>query len=155
MSERSATLAPFRVRSFRFQWPADLATSWAIEMESLILGWYILVETGSVLMLTWYASLRFVGTLLAPIFGVAGHRIGSKRVLCLMRAAYAVLAAAMMALALTGALSPLYVFILAGFMGALSPSDIVMRYTLVGETIPAHQLMGGDQRLAHHAGLRA
>ena len=138
----ASALAPFHVRSFRFQWPADLATSWALEMETLILGWYILVETGSVLMLTWYASLRFVGTLLAPIFGVAGHRIGSKRVLCLMRAAYAVLAAAMMALALTGALSPLYVFILAGFMGALSPSDIVMRYTLVGETIPAHQLMG-------------
>jgi hypothetical protein len=54
MTERASTLAPFRVRSFRFQWPADLATSWAIEMETLILGWYILVETGSVLMLTWY-----------------------------------------------------------------------------------------------------
>jgi MFS family permease len=142
MSERPATLAPFRVRSFRFQWPADLATSWALEMEALILGWYILVETGSVLMLTWYASLRFLGTLLAPLFGVAGHRVGAKRLLCLMRATYAVLATLMMALALAGALSPLYVFILAGLMGALSPSDLVMRYALIGETIPAHQLMG-------------
>ena len=42
-------LAPFAVRSFRFQWPADLATSWAFEMEALILSWYVLVETGSVL----------------------------------------------------------------------------------------------------------
>ena len=40
-------LAPFRVRSFRFQWPADLLTSWGIEMENLVLGWYILVKTGS------------------------------------------------------------------------------------------------------------
>ena len=47
---RSA-LAPFRVRNYRFQWPADLLTSWAFEMETLILGWYVLVETGSVLLL--------------------------------------------------------------------------------------------------------
>ena len=33
----------------RFQWPADLLMSWAFEMETLILGWYVLVETGSVL----------------------------------------------------------------------------------------------------------
>ena len=45
-------LAPFRIRSYRFQWPADLLTSWAFEMETLILGWYVLVETNSVVMLT-------------------------------------------------------------------------------------------------------
>ena len=39
-------LAPFSVRSFRFQWPADLATSWSFEMETLILGWYVLVAVG-------------------------------------------------------------------------------------------------------------
>ena len=44
----SALLAPFQVRSFRFQFPADLLISWGIEMENLVLGWYILVETGSV-----------------------------------------------------------------------------------------------------------
>jgi hypothetical protein len=40
---RSSLLAPFQVRSFRFQYPADLLTSWGTEMETLILGWYILV----------------------------------------------------------------------------------------------------------------
>lgn len=69
---RASALAPFRVRAFRFQWPADLATSWAFEMEQLILGWYVLVETQSVLMLTIYASLLYIGTLLAPMFGVMG-----------------------------------------------------------------------------------
>ena len=71
-------LAAFRVRSFRFQWPADLLTSWAFEMETLILGWYVLVETGSVLWLTVFASLSFVGTLIAPMFGVVGDRIGHR-----------------------------------------------------------------------------
>ena len=139
---RPSALAPFRVRSFRYQWPADLATSWALEMETIILGWYILVETGSVLLLTLYASLRFVGTLLSPLFGVAGHRIGNKKLLCLMRITYAALAAAMTALAFTGALTPAWVFVLAGLMGSLSPSDLVMRYAVIGETIPAHGLVG-------------
>lgn len=37
-NSRSEILAPFAVRSFRFPWPADLLTSWAGEMEILILG---------------------------------------------------------------------------------------------------------------------
>ena len=50
MSEpaRPSALAPFRVRNYRFQWPADLLTSWAFEMELIILGWYVLVEADSV-----------------------------------------------------------------------------------------------------------
>ena len=60
-------LAPFRIRSYRFQWPADLLTSWAFEMETLILGWYVLVETGSVVYLTIFGALQQVGTLVAPM----------------------------------------------------------------------------------------
>ena len=56
-----SSLTPFQVRSFRFQWPADLLTSWAFEMEILILGWYILVETNSVFLLTVFGSLQFLG----------------------------------------------------------------------------------------------
>src|SRR3978361_735325 len=45
---RPSALAPFRIRNYRFQWPADLLTSWAFEMETLILGWSVLVEDGAV-----------------------------------------------------------------------------------------------------------
>jgi len=79
---RPSALAPFRYRNYRFQWPADLLTSWAFEMETLILGWYVLVETGSVLLLTLFASLSYVGTLIAPLFGVVGDRIGSVTATC-------------------------------------------------------------------------
>jgi hypothetical protein len=34
--QRIAMLAPFQVRSFRFLWPAELAISWALEMETII-----------------------------------------------------------------------------------------------------------------------
>ena len=111
-------------------------------MESLILGWYVLVETGSVLWLTLFASLQYTGTLLAPMFGVMGHRIGTKKLLCMMRATYTVLATTLMTLAFTGLLSPVYVFIIAALMGIVRPSDMVMRYGLIGETMPPTRLMG-------------
>src|SRR4051794_29774188 len=103
---RSSLLAPFEVRSFRFQWPADLLTSWAMEMELLILGWYIMVETGSVLLLTLFGALQYFGTLIAPMFGLAGDRFGHRNVLCTMRAIYAAMAVLVTALALSGLLSP-------------------------------------------------
>ena len=134
-------LAPFQVRSFRFQFPADLATSWAIEMENLVLGWYILVETGSVLALTLFWALQYVGTLLGPVFGMVGDRLGQRTVLCAMRASYASLAAAATALAFAGALRPGYVFVIAALSGLIRPSDQGMRNALVAATMPADRLM--------------
>lgn len=137
-----SALAPFKVRSFRFQWPADLATSWAFEMEMLILGWYVLVETESVLMLTIFASLQYIGTLLSPMFGVMGDRIGHRNVLCAMRAFYAVLASLLMTLAFLDAVTPAVVLVIAALLGLVRPSDIGMRTALVGESMPPAQLMG-------------
>ncbi|MFZ2156614.1 MAG: MFS transporter [Bradyrhizobium sp.] len=139
---RPSALAPFRIRNYRFQWPADLLTSWAFEMETLILGWYVLVETGSVLLLTVFASLNFVGTLIAPMFGVVGDRIGHRDLLAMMRATYAVLAATLMALALSGHLSPLYVLIIVAVMGLVRPSDLGVRGALVATIMPHDQLIG-------------
>jgi len=139
---RPSALAPFRIRNYRFQWPADLLTSWAFEMETLILGWYVLVETGSVLLLTLFASLTFIGTLIAPMFGVVGDRIGHRDLLAMMRGTYAVLAGALMTLALTGYLTPLYVFIIVTIMGLVRPSDLGVRGALVATIMPHDQLIG-------------
>jgi MFS family permease len=139
---RPSALAPFRIRNYRFQWPADLLTSWAFEMETLILGWYVLVETKSVLLLSLFASLTYIGTLIAPVFGVIGDRIGHRDLLAMMRATYAVLAGALMTLALTGYLTPLYVFIIAAIMGLVRPSDLGVRGALVATIMPHDQLIG-------------
>ena len=134
-------LAPFRTRSFRFQWPADLLTSWALEMEMLILGWYVLVETGSVVQLTLFAALLNIGTLVAPMFGVVGDRIGQRYLLSGMRAIYTVLAALLTTLAFTGTLTPTYVLIAAGLVGLIRPSDIGVRGALAAGTVPHAHLV--------------
>ena len=136
------TLAAFRVRSFRFQWPADFLTSWAFEMDTLILGWYVMVNTGSVVWLTAFGSLQFLGTLAAPVFGVLGDRLGSRTMLCAMRALYAALAALVMVLAAAALLTPAWVLVVAALGGILRPNDQVMRNALIGETIPRDHLIG-------------
>jgi predicted MFS family arabinose efflux permease len=105
-------------------------------MEALILGWYVLVETGSVVMLTSLGALRFIGTLLSPLFGLAGDRLGRRRLQASMRAFYAFLAALIMVLGLTETLRPELVLVVALAAGLVSPSDIVMRNSLIGDTMP-------------------
>ena len=133
---------PFRVRSFRFQWPADLATSWAFEMESIVLGWFILVESGSVMMLVVFGSLQYLGSLVSPLFGVVGDRLGYRRMLYLSRALYAALAASFMLLAWLQALTPLIVLCMAALAGLVRPSDMMMRNALIAQTLPPRHLLG-------------
>ncbi|HEX2649280.1 MAG TPA: MFS transporter [Burkholderiales bacterium] len=138
----ASALAPFAVRSFRFQWPADLATSWAFEMEALILGWYVLSTTGSVEQMVAVASLIWLGTLLSPFFGLAGDRFGARTLLCATRGAYALCAATLATLTLSGLLETWHVFLIATINGLLRPSDTAMRYVMVGQTIRPEILMG-------------
>jgi MFS family permease len=139
---RPSAFAPFRVSRFRFQWPADLLTSCAFEMETLILGWYVLVESGSVLLLTLFGSLLYAGTLVAPVFGVIGDRIGQRNLLCFMRGFYTLLAATLMAIAFAGLLTPFAVLVIAGLMGIVRPSDLGVRGALVADIMPAALLLG-------------
>jgi hypothetical protein len=111
-------------------------------METLVLGWYVMVHTGSVLMLTAFGSLQFLGTLAAPMFGVLDDRLGSRVMLCAMRATYATLAALLTLLALAGLLTPAWVLVVATLAGLVRPNDLVMRNSLIGATIPPAHLMG-------------
>ncbi len=137
---RRSFLAPFQVRSFRFQWPADLLASWAQEMETLILGWYILTATDSVIMLTLFASMQHLGTLLAPAIGSIADSIGRRAMLYRLRGTYACLAAILMVTGLTGTLNPTIVFCVAFLMGLVRPSDLVMRNSMIGDTMQPETL---------------
>jgi MFS family permease len=141
-SARTSALAPFSIRNYRFQWPSDLLTSWAFEVENLVLGWYIMVETGSVLLLTVLASLNYIGTLVAPVFGMIGDRIGHRDLLAAMRFAYTTLSSTIMTLALTGHLTPFNVMIIVSVMGVIRPSDLGLRSALLADIMPAERLVG-------------
>ena len=138
----SSWLAPFQERTFRFQWPAALITVWALEMETLILGWYVLVQTGSVVQLTIFASFLYFGTLCAPLLGVVADRIGHGNTLALMRSWYMVLATGLLAFAASGNLSPKVVLVLAFLNGLVRPSDLAIRSAFMAGRLPRELLSG-------------
>ena len=107
-----------------------------------MLGWYIMVQTGSVLLLTLLASLNYVGTLVAPVFGMIGDRIGHRDLLAAMRFAYTALATTIMMLTLTGHLTPLNVMIVVAIMGMIRPSDLGVRGALLADIMPPERLVG-------------
>jgi len=113
-----------------------------MEMEILVLGWYVLVETGSVMMLTVFGALLYPRTLIAPMIGVLSDRIGARNLLCAMRTVYVLLVGTLTTLALAGQISPFFVLMFAGLAGLIRPSDIAVRSTLTAQIVPIQQLMG-------------
>ena len=111
-------------------------------MEVLILGWYVLVETGSVQLLVLFGALQYVGALLSPVFGVAGDRIGYRRLLYWSRALYALQAALIGVLTALHLLTPAYVLMIAAIAGLIRPSDLMLRNALIAQTMPPAQLLG-------------
>ena len=146
-------LAPFAVRSFRFQWGSDVTTSSGFEMENLILGWYVLVQTGSPFLLSVAAALQYGGTLLAPGLGVVADRVSRRTMLLCLRGMYAAIAATAAGLGLAGWLEPWHAFVIAGLGGFLRPLDMMIRFSLLADTIPPRLLMNasGFQRLTMDA----
>ncbi len=111
-------------------------------METLILGWYVLTATGSVVWLTAFGALQAMGTLISPFFGVASDRLGHRGVLAAMRGSYALTAGCLAVLALNDWLSPPLVFAIVLVNGLVRPSDFGMRNALIGSTMPPAILMG-------------
>ena len=109
----------------------------------LVLGWYVLVTTDSVILLTAFGALGFIGTLVAPIFGMLGDRLGRRTMICFMRAYYGCLAFVTMVLGMTDNLTPYFVLALSLMAGLVRMSDLVMRNSLLGDTMPPAHLVRG------------
>lgn len=137
---RKSLFTAFSTPGFRFQWSADLLAAWAFEMETLILGWYILVSTGSIFLLTVFGALQFSGTLLAPWFGTLADRVSRRTLLLVLRGAFAGSALLLAILDFGGWLGVWPVFAVALIGGLLRPADQVVRNALYADTVPAEQL---------------
>lgn len=139
-----SVLSVFGIRSFRYQWSADAMSTWGSEMETLILGWYILVATDSPFLVGLLGALRFSGTITAPVIGVIADRMNRKVMLISLRIGTGLSAMVLLILAATGLIQPWHVFIVAGFSGLLRPADNVLRQSLIADTVPRTLLMNAS-----------
>tara|TARA_Y100000758_G_scaffold298419_1_gene259629 strand:+ start:72 stop:1235 length:1164 start_codon:yes stop_codon:yes gene_type:complete len=119
-------------------------STWGSEMETLILGWYILVATDSPFLVGLLAALRFSGTITAPVIGVIADRVNRKVMLISLRIGTVLTAMVLLILAVSGLIQPWHVFIVAGFSGLLRPADNVLRQSLIADTVPRSLLMNAS-----------
>lgn len=133
---RAGVLAPFAIRSYRAQWSADILSAWGFEMETLIIAWLVLVQTDSVLAVTVVGALRFLGTLTAPFAGVLADRVPRRHLLLGMRLVFATVASGVTALAFADAMVIGYLFAVAAISGLLRPAEMMIRQSLVADTVP-------------------
>ena len=119
-------------------------TTWGSEMETLILGWYILVATDSPFLVGLLGALRFSGTLTAPIVGVIADRMSRKVMLIVLRTGAGISALALLILAVTDLIQPWHVFAIASISGILRPADNVLRQSLIADTVPRNLLMNAS-----------
>ena len=139
-----SVLSVFGIRSFRYQWSADAMSTWGSEMETLILGWYILVATDSPFLVGLLGALRFSGTITAPVIGVIADRVNRKVMLISLRIGTVLTAMVLLILAVSGLIQPWHVFVVAGFSGLLRPADNVLRQSLIADTVPRSLLMNAS-----------
>ena len=139
-----SVLSAFGIRSFRYQWSADAMSTWGSEMETLILGWYILVATDSPFLVGLLGALRFSGTITAPVIGVIADRMNRKVMLISLRIGTVLTAMVLLILTVSGLIQPWHVFIVAGFSGLLRPADNVLRQSLIADTVPRALLMNAS-----------
>ena len=131
----------FSIRSFRFQWTADASSTWAAEMETLILGWYLLVETNSPLLVGVLGALRFGGTLISPIYGVVADRVNRRTMMIALRLVFFATAATIMVLGLARVLGPVHILLLAAVVGLTRTAEHVVRQSLIADTVPGPMLV--------------
>ena len=142
--QRVRLFESFRIRGFRFLWSADALSNWAGEMENLILGWYVLVETGSPFLLGLFGAMRWGGTLVSPLYAVLADRVDRRWMVIGLRLIFGLQASVLMSLGLMGALRPWHVFVIAGVVGLIRMGENVVRQSLIADVVPARMLLNAS-----------
>ncbi|MCH9674706.1 MAG: MFS transporter [Gammaproteobacteria bacterium] len=134
-------LAAFGYPSFRFQFVADTCVALALEMEVLILGWYVLVETDSAFLLALIGVARFGGTLLTPFLGSIADKRSRKGMLIVIRSLFSTFALILMTLAWADLLAPWQAFVAATLTGLIRSADLMLRQSLIADSVPPKALL--------------
>lgn len=137
-----AALAPFSSANFRNLWMSDALSLWGFEMETLILAWYVLVQTDSALMVSVVGALRFGGTLISPWLGVYVDRLSKRSVMLAMRVVFLIVALGILLALSFGELEVWQALLAAAVSGLMRPPEMVVRQALIAESVPTSELVG-------------
>ncbi|MFD5275941.1 MFS transporter [Pseudarthrobacter sp. NPDC058362] len=134
------TFISLKVPNFRIFAVGHFVAVIALWMQRIAQDWLVLQLSGSVTAVGITVALQFLPSLLlGPWGGVVADRFAKLKVLILCQAMAAVLAAALAALALTGAIEVWHVYVIALVLGLVTVLDQPARQVFVHELVgPAY-----------------
>ncbi len=131
----SALLSSFRQRNFRFFLTAESLTRVGDQVELVVLAWVVLVETGQPFLLGIFAALRFLGTLIAPLYGVLVDRYDRRLLLVGTRLVSTTMAIAILILAAVDLVQVWHLFVLSTISGLARTFSNVIREVLTADVV--------------------
>ena len=138
-----SSLNPFKVLrygDYKFVWPTEALSLWAMEMEIIVLAIFVLRDTNSPLLVGLIGAVKFAGTLFGPLYGLMVDRFNRKLLQVGVRVFGVALAITLTTLIITDKLElwHAYAIVTAGSMVRML--DLILIQTLTADAVPSHAL---------------
>ena len=141
---RAATpLGIFRHRSFAFVWGSTALVGIGTQMESAVLGWFVLSLTDSPFLVGSIAAARMALNFLALFAGAIADRLPRNLLLVSVEFVMGLMGILMLALILTDLLEVWHIFAITLFMGVVRLFQMPVAQSLVGDTLPRERVNNG------------
>ena len=139
----STPLGIFRHRSFAFVWGSTALVGVGTQMESAVLGWFVLSLTDSPFLVGSIAAARMALNFLALFAGAIADRLPRNLLLVSVEFVMGIMGILMLALILTDLLEVWHIFAITLFMGVVRLFQMPVAQSLVADTLPRERVNNG------------
>ena len=143
LQRASSPLGIFRNRDFAFVWASTTLVGMGTQMESAVLGWFVLTLTDSPFLVGAIAAARMALNFLALFAGALADRLPRNRLLVSVEIIMGLMGALMLVLILTDLLEVWHIFAITLVMGVIRLCQMPVAQSLVADTLRTDQLGHG------------
>ncbi|HEY0238836.1 MAG TPA: MFS transporter [Friedmanniella sp.] len=130
------SFAALQVRDYRLYLTSQIVSTTGLWMQRIAQDWLVLELTGSVTAVGVAVALQFLPMLLLGLVGgVVADRFPKRTILIITQSTLALVATTLGTLALTGAVQPWHVYVLATVLGLVTVVDNPTRQVFVSELV--------------------
>ena len=143
ITRASLPLGIFRHRDYAFVWGSTALVGIGTQMESAVLGWYVLTLTDSPFLVGLIAAARMALNFMALFAGALADKLPRNALLATVEFIMGSLGILMLTLILTGLLDVWHIFGITLVMGVVRLCQMPVAQSLVADTLPAERLGHG------------
>ena len=143
LTRASTPLGVFRHRNFSFVWGSTALVGIGTQMESAVLGWFVLTLTDSPFLVGSIAAARMALNFLALFAGAISDRLPRNLLLMSVEFVMGSMGILMLALILTDLLEVWHIFAITLLMGVVRLFQMPVAQSLVADTLPRERVNNG------------